>query len=170
MRTNRRLAVMALAASFILGGCASTNRTEDMIEITFDREDSSSANVTYGDSRAVIDVTDPWGINGLNANLVEGEWPEEVVVRLRLRGLERLEIHYGNYTIATGVSSTGDPDPPLTLTVIDEQGRTQSASPSAYVYYPDIRRTTNGFEITLPPHFHSDHYPSFSMQWIDFYR
>jgi hypothetical protein len=141
-----------------------------MIDVTFDREKGSSADVTYADGRVFIDVADSWGINGLSARLEEGEWPEEVVVRLRLRGLERLEIHYGNYTIATGRSSNDSPDPPLILTVIDEQGRAQSASPSAYNYYPDIRRTEAGFEIALPPHFHQDDYPSFSLQWIDFYR
>ncbi len=140
------------------------------IEITFNREEGSSASVTWDDSRVTLDVADPWGINGLNARLTEGEWPEEVVIRLRLRGLESLEILYGDYTIATGVSSTDDPAPPLILTVTDEQGQTQSASPSADVYYPNIRPTADGFEITLPPHFHNDSYPSFSLRWIDFYR
>ena len=69
----------------------------------------------------------------------------------------------------------------------------QSASPSSDVYYPDIRAITpdgttavgplaagerpalplpegSAFEIALPPHFHRDDYPSFTLQWIDFYR
>ena len=28
----------------------------------------------------------------------------------------------------------------------------------------------SAFEITLPPHFHLDEHPSFTIQWVDFYR
>lgn len=141
-----------------------------MIDITFDRQEGSTAVVQMGEDRAVIDVNELHGINGLNARLEQGEWPAELVVRLPLRGLERLEISYGNVTLTTGRSANDSPDPPLMLTVIDEQGRVQSASPSADIYYPAIRQTTEGFEIALPPHFFQKAYPSFSMQWIDFYR
>lgn len=169
-----------------------------MIELTLDRPEGNTAEVTIANDRAVIDVTDQHGINGLNAHLVEGEWPEEVVIRLSLQGLERLEIHYDDLTITTGVSSTGSPPPPLTITVVDEAGNAQSASPSADIYYPDIRAVLPGgaapdgatavgplatgdkppiplpegstFEITLPPHFFAEKHDSFSMQWIDFYR
>ena len=122
-----------------------------------------------------------------------GEWPAEIVIRLPLRGLEQLTIQYGNLTIATGVSSTSAPIP-LTITVVDEAGNAQTASPSADIYYPDIRAVTadgvttavgplaagdrpaiplpegSAFEITLPPAFFSDAHESFSVQWIDFYR
>jgi hypothetical protein len=141
-----------------------------MIEITLDRPEGNSFTLTTTESRATITVADHRGINGLNARLVEGAWPGEVVVRLGLRGLERLEIHYGNYTLTTGRSSNDSPDPSLMLSVIDEQGQVASASPSADIYYPDIQETGDGFEITLPPHFHREQHPSFSMQWIDFYR
>lgn len=141
-----------------------------MIDITLDRPEGSSADLIIGDDRATIDVVDPRGINGLHAQLTGGEWPENVTVLLRLRGLERLEISYGNYTIATGRSSNDSPDPPLMLYVRDKNGDVAQAPVSASIYYPDIRRTGDGFEITLPPHFFQDEFPSFSMQWIDFYR
>ncbi len=142
-----------------------------MIDVSLDRPEGNSADVTVSDGRAFIDVTDSRGINGLSAQLEQGEqWPEEIAVLLRLRGLEHLEISYGNITLTTGRSGNDAPDLPLMLTVINEQGEAQSASPSADIYYPDILKTDDGFEITLPPHFHLDDYPSFSMKWIDFYR
>ncbi len=163
-----------------------------MIELTLDRPQGNNAAVSIENDRAVIDVTDRHGINGLNARLVGGEWPAEVVVRLPLRGLEQLWIRYGDLTISTGVSSSGAPSA-LTITVVDEAGNAQSASPSADIYYPDIRAVTpdgtsavgplatgdrptiplpegSAFEITLPPHFLNEDYDSFSIQWIDFYR
>ena len=141
-----------------------------MISVTLERTDDASAVVTADYDRAFIDVTDGRGINGLTAQLVAGEWPPTITVLLRLQGLEQLEIAYGNITLTTGRSSNESPDPPLMLTVTDEQGNAQSASPSADIYYPDIRRTTDGFEIDLPAHFFAEAHPSFSMRWIDFYR
>jgi len=159
------------------------------IDVTLDKHDDN-VTVTNDDGRAVIDVTSFSGIGGLEA--AADEWPEEVVVRLRVRGLEGLTIRYGDAIITTGISSTGDPVA-LTLSMVDEEGHVQSASPSADIYYPDIRAVTaNGttavgplatgerpafplpegsaLEITLPPHFHRADYPSFTMQWVDFYR
>ena len=160
------------------------------IDVTLDKRDDS-ATATTEDGRAIIDVTSVSGIGGLNATA--GEWPAEVVVRLRLRGLEGLEIRYGDFIITTGISSTGGPGPELTLSVVRADGTVQSASPSADVYYPEVRAVTpdgttavgplatgerpafplpegSTLEITLPPHFHRDDHPSFTLQWIDFYR
>ena len=161
----------------------------EAIDVTLDKADDR-ATVTTEDGRAVIDVTSAGGIGGLTATAET--WPEEVVVRLRLRGLEGLEIRYGDATIATGVSSSGQPSA-LTLSSVDENGNVQSASPSADIYYPDIQAVTpdgttavgplaagerpsfplpegSAFEITLPPAFQQSGSPSFSVQWIDFYR
>lgn len=165
-----KVAGVATILWLALVACASGTEQEPMIDVTLDRPDDSSADLTFSDGRALIDVTDHRGINGLNARLAAGQWPAEIVVRLRLRGLERLEIHYGDTTLVTGRSSTDSPDPPLILSVVDADGRVQSAPPSADMYYPDIRHTADGFEITLPPHFFRNNYPSFSLQWIDFYR
>ena len=94
--------------------------------------------------------------------------------------------------MATGVSGSGQPAA-LTLSVVDENGNVQSASPSADIYYPDILAVTpdgttavgplaagerpdfplpegSAFEITLPPAIQQSGRPSFTLHWIDFYR
>lgn len=141
-----------------------------MIDVILDRPEGNSAEVTLSDDRLFIDVTDIRGINGLTARLESGSWPEEIAIHLQLDGLEQLEIRYDSYIITTGRSRNESPDPPLMLSVVDEQGQVQTASPSADIYYPDIGRTAGGFTITMPPHFFRDHYESFSLRWIDFYR
>ena len=174
-------------ALWALIGCAGGNM--DTVDVTLDKADDS-ATVTTDSGRVVIDVTSASGIGGLT--VTTGEWPEEVIVRLRVRGLEGLTIRYGDFIIATGVSSSGQPSA-LTLSVVDAEGNVQSASPSADIYYPDILAVTpdgttavgplaagerptfplpegGAFEIALPAHFHQDDFPSFSLQWIDFYR
>lgn len=154
----------------LLSACDSATEPQTMIDLTLDRPEGSSAELTLNDGRAFIDVTDPRGINGLTARLDQGEWPEEITVLLRLRGLENLDIAYGNYTITTGRSSNDSPDPPLMLSVVDENGVVSQASPSADIYYPNITQTEEGFAITMPAHFFREAHPSFTMHWIDFYR
>lgn len=184
--TRRRGAVglaLLLVALLALAGCKGANMTT--LDVTLDKSDDA-ATVTVDDGRAVIDVTSASGIGGLTATLSDGKWPAEVVVRLNTRGLERLDFGYGNVQMSTGLSSTGDPNPPLMLTVVDEDGNVQRASPSADIYYPVIRVVDSSgamvtpafplpagsaFEIVLPPHFHQDEeYPFFWMEWVDFYR
>jgi len=175
-----------LLASLLAAGCAGGKMDADMITVTLDKPAEDTATVSTADGRAVIDVTSPSGIGGLTATLGKGEWPGEVIVRLRLRGLERLEFGYSNFLLSTGVSSTGDPNPPLMLTVVDEEGNVERASPSANIYYPTIRFVDGGgqalatpafplpegtvIEVVMPPHFHEQEQTSFWMQWIDFYR
>ena len=171
MRRARQFALLATAAAaacLSLTGCGDTRSPR--IDLTLDHSETSSAALSFDNDRALIDVTDSRGINGLTAQLTAGQWPPTVTIRLRLQGLEQLEIAYDNITLATGRSSNESPDPPLMLTVTDDQGNAQTASPSADIYYPDIRRTADGFEIDLPPHFFAEEHASFSMRWIDFYR
>jgi len=174
------LMIMGLGILVIAAGCRA-GREAVVIDITLDKVDDT-ATVTASGERALIDVTSVSGIGGLEATLTEGAWPAEVVVRLRTRGLEQLFIRYGAFDIMTGKSSHDSPDPPLILYVEGEDGRVQSAPPSSDVYYPDIRVVNPSadnpklpaadgyYEIVLPAHFHRGEYPSFSMQWIDFYR
>lgn len=169
MKHRPRIVVFLLTGLLLLASCDISGQ-EAMIELTLDRSDGASTELTIDDDRALIDVTDPRGINGLTARLTAGQWPPTITVLLRLQGLEQLEIAYDNITLATGRSSNESPDPPLMLTVTDDQGNAQTASPSADIYYPDIRRTADGYEIDLPPHFFNEAQPSFSMRWIDFYR
>lgn len=186
------LVSVILIAGLWLGGCQRFTELQTMIAVTLDRPQEATATVTEQDGRALIDVTDPRGINGLTARLTQGEWPTEIVIRLPLRGLEQLTIQYGDLMIATGVSSSGAPAA-LTISTVDEAGNVQSASPSADIYYPDIRAVTpNGttavgplaagerppfplpegsaIEIVMPSHFYMEQQPMFSLKWIDFYR
>ena len=186
--SGRMLGAALLVALLMLSSCTGGNVNTSANDVTLDKRDDS-ATVTAGDDRTVIEVTSFTGIGGLTATA--DEWPEEVVVRLRVRGLEGLTIRYGDVIITTGVSSSGDPVA-LTLSVVDDEGNVQSASPSSDIYYPDIRAITpdgttavgplaagerpsfplpegSAFEIVLPPHFHRDDHPSFTLQWIDFY-
>jgi hypothetical protein len=178
----RSMTVLLVAAAGVLGvllSACGANGEGSMIQLTTDKPNDRAV-VTIEDGRALIDVVSPGGIGGLQATLESGQWPEEIVVRLHLRGLEQLEIAYGAYTLTTGKSSNSSPDPALELTVVEEDGTVQSASPSADMWYPtltigggsgEIPLPEDGyFDVAMPPHFFRGDYPSFRVQWIDFYR
>ena len=164
-----RIIMASMMLMLLLAACSAEAR-QPMIDIILDRPEVGSATLTLSDDHALIDVTDAHGINGLTAALTEGQWPEQITIHLRLKGLERLEIHYGPYTIATGKSSNDSPDPPLILYVADEDGKVTQAPVSSSIYFPDISRTDDGFNVTLPTHFFQEQHPAFSVHWIDFYR
>lgn len=174
---------LALTALMIvvLAACQPAMESDPVIEVTLDKQ-GDSADVQMEDGRAIIDVTSPSGIGGMQVTLESGEWPEEVVVHLRLQGLEQLEIGYDQFLISTGLSSNSSPGPGLMLYVTDESGEVESASPSSDIYYPTITPVTEGdtpvtiplengyFEIAMPSHFYEVAPESFTVQWIDFYR
>jgi hypothetical protein len=179
MGLARRFLILVMAVA-LLAACQSSG-DNTVINITTTQADET-ATVTIEDGRALIDVTSPRGIGGLTATLDAGQWPEAIVVRLHLRGLEQLEIAYDAYTLTTGKSSNSNPDPALELTVVEEDGTVQTASPSADMWYPTIvAGGADGqetiplpeggyFDITLPPHFSQGDYRSFRMRWVDFFR
>lgn len=180
--TFRRLSLALLAVGLLwLAACQPTTETEPLIQVSMDKQ-GDTAEVTLEDDRAIIDVTSPQGIGGMHVSLEEGAWPAEVVVRLHLSGLERLEIGYDQFVIATGLSSNSSPDPALMLYVKNENGEVEESSPSSDVYYPTIEIVTddgsegsipleNGyFQVTMPAHFYQTAPDAFTLQWIDFYR
>lgn len=106
-------------------------------------------------------------------------WPETVVVRLHLRGLEYFTIAAGDRTIGLAVSSTGDGPPvrqwlgdrerepldkrnPLWIELrrIGADGRPSEAIPLRDGY----------FELRLPAELMKSNPDALRLHWIDFYR
>lgn len=168
----------------VLGGlvaCRPAMETQPMIEITLDKVDDS-AEITSDEGRTVINVHSARGIGGLRAELTAGEWPADMVIRLYLKGLERLEVGFDEYLVTTSVSSTSQPAPLPTVHTISEFNEAKTMTEADSGYYPTVRVVPaegsrpaiplqNGyFEITLPPNFYLGDAEAFTLQWIDFYR
>ena len=174
-------ALLALLA--LLAGCQTPTVTQrdPVIEIVLEKS-NDTALVEYRPGLAILTVRSASGIGGLRAGLAEGAWPDEVRVRLHLSGLERLELGYGPYLLATGVSSTSDPAPAPTLYTRGEDDRVTETAATTEPYQmpielhsktqdpPAIPLQDGYFEISLPPHFFSSSEPGFTLQWVDFYR
>lgn len=181
----RALVGLALLLAAAVSGCASgvspASGEKPMIEVILDKE-ADSALVEFRPGAAIITVDSARGIGGMQARLTEGAWPEKVLVRLRLHGLESLELGYGPYTIATGVSSTSEPAPPPAVynrEVENSVNEPATLTPSQQLPVslhsdtqepPGIPLQEGHFEVSLPAHFFESGEDAFTLQWIDFYR
>ena len=170
-----------LMACLLMIGCAAPPGVPETPTPVFSvaaEGDGDELTASVEGQTAVIDVHSRSGIGSAVIKLVSGPFPDNVLVRLHLRGLEEFRLSYDGTAITASVSS-GDsrsvfqsvglpdggerpvmPDSPFWLNV-------QIVSNQAT---PRIPLEQGYFEITLPTGFLHEGRHSFSIRWIDFYR
>lgn len=148
-----------------------------LFSIKLKREDDKVA-VAIEDKTGVLTFTCPTGIGEAVVERKGGDWPEAVVVRLRLNGLEHLRVKAGRAVIGAEVKSYADPER-VRLWVEDSQ---ESPKDAKSKFFLDFRMVggdgkltdelpKNGhFEFRLPKALLADNPKSVSLSWIDFYR
>jgi len=146
------------------------------LKITLKRSDDRSQ-IEVRDGTATVSLHSPSGISQAEIECMGERWPERLVLKLHLRGLESLALANGHTTIHASISSTGggvrvwkDQDEetrlsdehPLMLKIVGQtnDGKATTAIPLQDGY----------FEIVLPKAFFQDTPKSISVKWIDFYR
>ena len=134
------------------------------------------------DEKLLVDITDPTGIGSVQVEKASGQWPDKLVLRFRLQGLEELHFQYAETTLQVSVSSrTANP---VTETV-SKNGETQVLQPGSLLnaqYWLGVQiLNANGapstvplkegyIEVTAPPDFFRSKETKFTISWIDFYR
>jgi len=136
-------------------------------------------------TKATFDVLCPFGIGQATITPAGHRWPETVVLRLHLRGLESLDISNGKVTLHGFVHSHGDHKRYLSLR---NKGEGKKDTEDTLVrpgspYWMEIRMLRrkskpgdgyppkNGvFEMTLPKALFRDRPESLDLRWIDFFR
>lgn len=112
---------------------------------------------------AVLDLTSPTGIGSGRVSLMAGAWPEPVLLRLHLAGLEELTLKTGEAVVQLSISSV----PERTLRQVDAAG--QSLSPASPLWL-DVSLGDGYFDVLLPPDLLASAGGAFEIRWIDFYR
>jgi hypothetical protein len=143
---------------------------------TTKRADSRIRFVPDGD-HTVIDITSTSGIG--SATIKRGadeEWPQTILARLHLRGLESFKATAGDVTVEWSVASSGDH--PSRATLRKGGGESPLGDDSPYHSKAKIVGGDGSipvgkdgyFEIPLPAKLFEGNPPEITLQWIDFYR
>ena len=167
---------MILVAHLI--NVAAADDKPPQFKITTKRE-NDQVDVQLEQAKAVLSIRSPFGISQALVERVGEQWPELVVLRLHLTGLEKFQVVAGKTSLSASVSSVNatprvrvwqadhedtplDSDHPLWLNLrqLDSAGKPTR----------EIPLRDGCFEIALPKALFKDNPKSFTLNWIDFYR
>jgi hypothetical protein len=161
-----------------LDAVASPDGPPAKFKITTKRKDDS-VEVKAEKDRVVFTVTSPFGISEAVIERQEATWPDAVVLRLRLKGLESFRASNGKVTLQAAVAiqggktqvrlwKDGNEDTPLdrrsslwtAIRIVGGDSKPARELPLKDGY----------FEVALPRAFFEGNQQSITMNWIDFYR
>lgn len=126
-------------------------------------------------SATIIDVRSRVGIDRATIKRVADTWPQSVVLRLHLRGLESLTVGAGNVSVRWSVPSTAPSSRLVSLYRDGISSRLDDTSP----YYSKLHMVDGTgtiplkdgyFELTLPTELFDENPDEISVHWIDFFR
>ena len=142
-----------------------TKRSDDRVE------------VKSVDDKAVIIIRSPLGISHATVERTKEQWPEKVVLQLRLNGLESFKLSNEKLKLEASISSH---DGSVRLW---KDAKEDSPLDSKSPYWMEIKTLDNHgeptkviplkdgcFETQLPKKFFEGNPKSFKLEWIDFYR
>ncbi len=134
---------------------------------------------SYKDGAVTFNIYSQDGIGDASMELIAGEMPDVVQVRLFVKGLENLELAYDDVTIIASVPSIGG----APIEKIKQGGKETDIDASS-PYWLDIQplpakaggvfigepALPPSFLITMPEDFHQSKVSKFELRWVDFYR
>jgi hypothetical protein len=125
-------------------------------------------------TRIRCDITSDRGIDRAVIDRKAPQWPNQMVLRLHLKGLESLKVTCQQTTITWSISSTGDHSARTYRTIGDREQEIIESDP-LYAKIKLVGDSTiplkNGyFELVLPQALFAGNPESIKCEWIDFYR
>ena len=159
-------------------GCTQAKDESPRFKITTKRDDDR-VQITVEQEKSVLSVHSPFGIGQAVIERTNENWPDVLMLRLHLKGLESFEITNGKVTIHAAASSK-DSEQQVRLW---KDGQEDVPLDSESPYWMEVEITGgNGkpaeagplkdgcFEIMLPKALFEGNPRSFTVSWIDFYR
>jgi hypothetical protein len=144
-----------------------TRRADDAVEVRVEMD------------RTAFSVTSPFGISQAVIERTGDKWPDAVVLRLHLKGLESFRASNGKVTLDAAVS-VQDGKPKVRMW---QDGKEDAPLNEKSPYWIGVRILTGDgkaakeiplksgyFEMTLPKAFIEGNPKSITLNWIDFYR
>ncbi|MEK6235965.1 MAG: hypothetical protein N2C14_14755 [Planctomycetales bacterium] len=147
---------------------------ETDLQAAVGRADTRVRFVSEGD-QTVIDVASASGIDTATITRKSKKWPSNLVVRLRLSGLESFRVANATTAVEWSVASTGDPAARVSL----RKGKVETAINEKNPWHGQVRIVGGNrkiplkdgfFEVRLPAKLFDGDPKQITLRWIDFYR
>ena len=110
-RTGYKLGAGLIWLAMWLSGCAGlaspTAKPQAQLVVIASPTDTK-VSVQVEERQAVLDISSPSGIGSVQTQIVPGATPTQITLRLRLKGLEKLEFTYGGYLTTVSISSKAE--------------------------------------------------------------
>jgi hypothetical protein len=176
MATSRAFGLFLVVVSMVTSNLVAEDDKPARFKITTKRKDDR-VEVKIEKGKAIFSVHSPFGISHAVIERTDGKWPEGVVIRLHLKGLEGLRLTNGKERLDTAVSLQ-DGKPRVRQW---KDGKEDTPLDAQSLYWMDVR--INGvppqkeapdkggsFEIQLPKALFDGNPKSITLNWVDFYR
>ena len=154
---KRVLSVLLLAGCQGPGGDAGGSSALPQFELVYEKKGAHDLpreiRVTIAERAVVFDITDRFGIGGGTVRLLKGDWPQELLLRFHLRGLEGLSVAVGGKLLSRDVG--------LNVRMLDAGGK---PLPGKYLDGPGY------YETRVPPDLLAGDATEMKLSWVDFYR
>jgi hypothetical protein len=163
----------------VMGGMAHAEEPGTPFRVTTRKAEDRLSIKRQGD-RVVFTVLSASGIGGAAITRQDERWPGVVVLRMRLKGMERLQVGNGKVTLSASVSSSGEH---RTILGLSEGDRKEVPVERRSPYWTEVRildtqdRPSRDiplkdgvFEVTLPRALFASDPRTITLDWIDFFR
>lgn len=167
------LAIVAVMAAVLSTGCTNAGE-ESQFKITTKR-DNDKVEVKVEKDKTVVSVHSPFGISQAGIERIHEKWPDIVMLRLHLTGLETFKVTNGTVSLESAGSGQGERQ--------WKDGNEDSLLDVNSSFWMEMRMVGNDgkqvttiplkdgyFEIELPKALFEDNPTSITVDWIDFYR
>ncbi|MDG2383336.1 MAG: hypothetical protein P8N76_16825 [Pirellulaceae bacterium] len=123
----------------------------------------------------IIDIRSGFGIDHATIARVGSTWPESLLVRLQLKGLELFRVENNRVAVEWSVSSSTPRRRRVTLCVDGKETAIDKQSPFFSELQIVAERGSHPvkddyFEVRLPVKLYADNPQELELRWIDFYR
>ncbi len=157
-----------------LGDAGADGGEEPHLQATVGRSDTRIRFVTEN-QKTVIDISSSSGIGKATIKRQSDQWPQSILARLHLRGLESFKVGLRNFAVEWSVASTAQNGSRVSLRTRVQETALGQESP----YYTQVRIVGGNqkiplhdgyFEVPLPAKLLDRNPSAITLSWIDFYR
>jgi hypothetical protein len=177
MRLHSEFVVIAAWLGSAFASVAADDRPSP-IKITTNRQ-ADKVEVAADALKTLFSVRSPGGIGQAVVVRTEEKWPQKMIVRLHLNGLESFQVSNGKSMLSVSVSSHADqrrirfwkdgkedsPLDPNDRIWLDVRMLDENAKPTE-----NLPLKNGYFELQMPKVFFKDNPRSITLRWIDIYR